>query len=353
MGDPFVVMAPMSVNTGPLRRSMLKTRRRETPARRIACATIFFKQGSGSPELVQNNQTLYPTKHAAPASHMCKAVAMTMHNPADNPVHGMPVANENDLSLVMQGHLAFQTLYAGHELGIFTYLAAHPGATRDDMAAATGLADRPTTFLLSALRTLGLITGPDTALRNTAVAEKHLVDGQPESYSSILNWYHALVYPLASGLTDSLRHDTNMGLDQLAGEGSTVYERLAGNAELQKIFHLGMSAISQMAVGGLVHSNHFARHRRLLDVGAGDATNSIALVRAHKHLASVLVDLPSVLDLAPGDKIADSGVRDIAWSYARPTFSPIHSLPMSMRSCSLTSCQYSVPRKTHPAEAGP
>jgi L-tyrosine C(3)-methyltransferase len=238
-----------------------------------------------------------------------EADAMTIYRSANNSVRRVPVANESDLSLVMQGHFAFQTLYAGHKVGIYTYLAAHPGATRDDLAAALRLADRPTTYLLSALRTLGLITGPDTALRNTAVAEQHLVDDRPDSYAPILDWYHAIVYPLASGLTDSLRRDTNVGLDQLTGEGDTVYERLASNPDLQKIFHLGMSAISRIAVEGLVGSHRFARHQRVLDIGAGDATNSIALLRTHRHLTSVLVDLPSVLELAR-EKVADSGVAD-------------------------------------------
>lgn len=135
------------------------------------------------------------------------------------------------------------------------------------------------------------------------------MDNRPDSYAPILDWYHTIAYPLAAGLTDSLRRDTNVGLDQLAGEGSTVYERLAANPDLEKIFHLGMSAKSRIAAEGLVGSDRFARHQRLLDVGAGDATNSIALLRTHQHLTSVLVDHPSVLDLAR-DKIAESGVAD-------------------------------------------
>jgi len=207
----------------------------------------------------------------------------------------------------MQGHFAFQTLYAGYKLGVFTYLAAHPGATRDTLAEALYLADRPATFLVCALRTLGLVTGPDTALHNAPVVNDHFSDSSPDNYGPILDFYQHLIYPLAADLTDSLQRNANTALHRLGGEGSTLYERMAARPDLEKTFHLGMSAVSRIGAAGLVGSGLFSRHERLLDVGGGDATNSIALLRAHPHLTSILLDLPSVLDLARS-KIVDSGL---------------------------------------------
>ncbi|MFZ3494792.1 hypothetical protein ACODT5_16510 [Streptomyces sp. 5.8] len=74
--------------------------------------------------------------------------------------------SDEDLDVLIHGHIAFQILGSAHELGLFDYLSTHPGASEQEVAAATGLADYPFSVLLGGLRTLGMVTDDDGHLDN-------------------------------------------------------------------------------------------------------------------------------------------------------------------------------------------
>jgi hypothetical protein len=58
---------------------------------------------------------------------------------------------------VMQGHVAYQLLWAGHKLDLFSLLSHKPGSTLTWIRGRLGLAERPASILLVGLTTLRVI----------------------------------------------------------------------------------------------------------------------------------------------------------------------------------------------------
>ncbi|MVO85453.1 methyltransferase domain-containing protein [Streptomyces sp. p1417] len=229
--------------------------------------------------------------------------------PATSTGTGTGTMTEDQLGLIMQGHVAFQALWAAHELGVFPHLSAHPDATADEVAKETGLPASSLEVLLGALRGLGLVEEHDGRLRNAPLAEEHLVPGRPGSYTPMLGWQRHIVYPGLSDFTASLREGTSVGLRNFPGPGDTLYHRLAVHPELRGVFHEAMSGLSALANQGLSASGALGGSRHVVDVGGGDGTNAIALASAHPGLRVTVFDLPSVTELAR-QNIERAGLTD-------------------------------------------
>jgi hypothetical protein len=200
--------------------------------------------------------------------------------------------------LIMQGHAAFQLLWAGTQLGLFPLLSRHPGAKAHEIGAALHLKPRPTSVLLTGLTALRLIHKEDGGYRNGPIAQRFLIPGVRDCMVDILGWQRHIVYPGAMDLVDALRGDTNVGLRHFPGQGETLYARIAETPSLEKIFHDAMSAISNSANEMLAERMDLSGVRHLVDAGGGDGTNAIRLARQHPGLRVTVFDSPTVCRLA-------------------------------------------------------
>jgi hypothetical protein len=211
--------------------------------------------------------------------------------------------------LIMQGHAAFQLLWAGTQLGLFTLLARHPGATSQEISAALHLKPRPTSVLLTGLTALRLIHKEEGGYRNGPIAQQFLIPGAHDCMVDILGWQRHIVYPGAMDLLEALRGDTNAGLRHFPGQGETLYARIADVPALEKIFHDAMSAISNAANEMLAERIDLSDVRHLVDAGGGDGTNAIRLARQHPRLRVTIFDSPTVCLLAERN-IQRAGLSD-------------------------------------------
>src|SRR5262249_6900049 len=124
----------------------------------------------------------------------------------------------------------------------------------------------------------------------------------PKSILPSLEAYHAIIYKPTSRLYESLKAGTNVGLDEIPGEGKYLYQRLEGSPELERKFHDWMHAIGRL--GGLndaslsVIDPLLSRVRRLVDYGGGDGANAITLCRRYRDLEVTVFDLPKVCEMA-------------------------------------------------------
>lgn len=213
------------------------------------------------------------------------------------------------LILIAGGHTAFQLLWAGVELGLYDKLSARPGQTLDELARSLGVARQPARILLIGLTALGVIKLENHHYRNAPLAEERMVSGKPGNIAPILGWQASIVYPGMMDFVISLKENRNAGLERFPGIGSTLYERLTHNKQLEKIFHDSMSGLSQQANQFLPGAVDFGRFKHIVDAGGGDGTNAIAIARAYPSVKASVFDSVSICDNAR-QNIARAGMSD-------------------------------------------
>ncbi len=203
-----------------------------------------------------------------------------------------------NLVLIMGGHTAFQLLWAGVQLGIFTALSETPGMTRTDLGKKTNLGERPIRILMTGLTALKLVLKDDISYRNSAIVEKILIPGNPENWVDVLGWQNYIVYPGEMDFVESLKQNKNIGLERFPGIENNLYARLAHNPFLEKIFQDAMSSLSTSANNYLATQADLSKVNHLVDAGGGDGTNAIRLARAFPDLKVSIFDAPTVCKIA-------------------------------------------------------
>lgn len=206
--------------------------------------------------------------------------------------------DENGLLMLMHGHVAFQLLWSGAELGLFALLSRRGPLTRERIAAALKLELQPTRILLMGLVSLRVLRKNGDHYANGDVAECHLVPGKPGCAIPWLQFQRHIAYGPLADLTDALRQNRNVGLRHFPGAGDTLYQRIAGHAELERVFHEGMSCLSEAAAVELAAAADLRGSRHLLDLGGGSGTNAIPLAERNAGLKVTIFDFPTVCQAA-------------------------------------------------------
>lgn len=206
-----------------------------------------------------------------------------------------------DPSLIMRVALAYRSsmvLFAASELDLFSRLAEAP-ATAADVAAACGTHGESTRLLLDACVAEGLLSrdGDRYALGEAAAA--FLVKGRPAYIGHGLKYAEDL-YPPWGQLADLVRH----GRPTMPPE-----EILGGDPEKTRAFIYAMHERARGFSSMLPSGIDLAGRKRLLDVGGGPGTYSIALVRSAPGLRSTILDLPAVLEISK-EIVAANGCAD-------------------------------------------
>jgi SAM-dependent methyltransferase len=184
------------------------------------------------------------------------------------------------------GFMAAKHLFAAHELGLFEALAEGP-AGLDALAARTGLTPRATRISADAMVALGLLERDGVAgpYRNGAVAGAFLSGQGPADLRPLLTFWDRISYPAWSHLARSLA----------TGPPTEILEL---DDELQAVASAGIEAILAGPASALPAAVDLRGRRRLLDVGGGTGSWSIAAVRATEHLTATVLELPVVAALA-------------------------------------------------------
>jgi hypothetical protein len=196
----------------------------------------------------------------------------------------------------MFGHLHFQSLWAGVELNVFDELETHGAQTIAALGEKIGLAAQPAKMVVANLCALGLLEKQGDTYANGALTKRFLLSKSPASIVQVIRWQARIVYPGVEDYVRSLRENTNVGLARFPGSGRTLYERLAGDPELEKIFQDAMASMpSNRSLG-----DHLPLEGRshLCDCGGGNGRNAIDLAGRHPGLRVTIFDQPTVCEKA-------------------------------------------------------
>lgn len=182
------------------------------------------------------------------------------------------------------GFMAAKHLFAASELGVFEALAESP-ATLDALAACTGLTRRATRITADAMVALGLLQRDGERYRNGAAAGHFLAGRTPADLRPLLRFWDKVSYPTWEGLAEALA----------SGPRREVFDL---DETQQEIVSAGIEAILAGPARALAEVVDFSGHQRLLDVGGGTGSWSIAAVQRHPHLAATVFDFPVTAEIA-------------------------------------------------------
>jgi len=186
---------------------------------------------------------------------------------------------------IATGFMAAKALFAASELGLFEALAESP-APLEALAARCGLTPRATRISADAMVALGLLEHDEGAYRNGPLAETFLSGRTPADLRPLLRFWDKVSYPATEQLASALSK----------GPCGEQLSKLSG--ETQQIAQAGIAAATAGPLRALIATGRFSDRHRLLDVGGGNGSWSIGLLRANPHLHATVVDLPTVTPIA-------------------------------------------------------
>jgi SAM-dependent methyltransferase len=202
----------------------------------------------------------------------------------------------SDLRSDIKHFMNSRAVLTAAELDLFTELDRHP-ATAAELAARLLLHERATTRLLDCLVANGLLAKSDgryhPAEQAAALSARH-----PETIlPSVLHLNH--LWGRWSHLTESVRLGQNPHREP---------DKRREGARL-KAFIGTMHVVGRELSHNIAQAYNLNRFTRLLDIGAGAASYTIAFLQQNPRMRAVLFDLPEVIPLAKR-RLRDAGLQD-------------------------------------------
>jgi SAM-dependent methyltransferase len=207
------------------------------------------------------------------------------------------LAAEPSPAAIMQlasGFMAAKHLFAANELGLFEALADSP-ANLDALAARTGLTRRAARISADAVVALGLLEVHDGIYSNSKTATRFLAGPGPGDLRPFLRLWDKISYPAWTRLAEALA----------SGPPREMFEL---DAELQHIASAGIEAILTGPATTLPEAFDFGPHKRLLDIGGGTGSWSIAIAQRYQNIRAAILELPTVTELARS-RVAAAGLQ--------------------------------------------
>ncbi len=205
------------------------------------------------------------------------------------------------VKMVTFGYFGFESLVVGYHIGLFDFLHRQPNSTLQQIKDYLKLSEGSVRALLLACCAFGLIVKNKKrgTYRNDVIYDRLAVRESPNNILPMLDFHQYIIYRSLFDLEKSVKEGRNTGLELFTGPGNTLYDRLSVHPDLQQIFHDGMQCISKTTNPHFVsNAKECKRLNHLVDVGGGDGTNCIALVKQYPNLKATIFDLPTVCELA-------------------------------------------------------
>ena len=191
--------------------------------------------------------------------------------------------------LIMQLALAYRAsavFFAASDLDVFTHLSSGP-LTAADVASRAGAAAEPMRLILESCADAGLLVRNGDTFANSATADVFLVRGRPAYLGESLKYARDL-YPAWGSMTALVK----------TGRPTMPPETILGDDKAKtRAFVMAMHERAKGIGSVLPHNVDMSGRKRLLDVGGGPGTYSVALCRQTPGLTSTVLDRPGVLEV--------------------------------------------------------
>ena len=186
---------------------------------------------------------------------------------------------------IAQGFMASKHLFAASALGVFEALGEGP-VDLVGLAARTGITVRTARISADAMVALGLMERHGERYANCPVAATFLSGTTPADLRPLLTFWDRLSYPAWDDLAGAL------------GRGRPAREIFEIGDELVPVMSAGIAAATASACHALPEAAGLPVGSRVLDVGGGTGSWSIALAAADPTLTATVLELADVARVA-------------------------------------------------------
>lgn len=199
--------------------------------------------------------------------------------------------NRSDLLALARGFQPAALLFALIELDLASVLDEYPqGATATELATRLTLQERPLTAVLEAATAQGILSYEAGKYANTALSAECLSRQGKRYLGEQLKSYHSQ-YPGWAKLAQAARTGETVLPDlQQTAEDKAVQQRL-----LMGLHNSGLNVLPQLLP---LLAPYLRQVWRVLDVGSGSGTYSLAIAEKYPQVEAVLLDKPAVLEMA-------------------------------------------------------
>ena len=228
------------------------------------------------------------------------------------------ITEESILDLA-RGFMASRVLLSGAELDLFTLLVKEP-LTAEEVAAATRARLRGVVILLDALSALGFLVKKDGCYHTEPPVATLLSATAPDSILPMV-LHMGTVWQNWSEITDIVLGKTMPGLKT---KGALAKDN-------RKAFIGAMHVAASKAAPKIVAEINPGQARRLLDVGGGSGSYTLAMLSAVPEMRATLFDLPPVIEMAR-DRVQAADMLDrvelVAGDFYKDELPPGHDLAL-------------------------
>lgn len=188
-------------------------------------------------------------------------------------------------------------VFTAAELDLFSLLAHRP-LTVNEVTAETGGDQRAMTILLDALCALGFLVKQESSYQTEPSAVPLLVQDSAQSMLPMVQ-HMGTLWQTWSKLTDIVLGKTAAGR---SGPGALHKDHI-------KAFIGAMHAVAAKMAPAVVATINPAGVRKMIDVGGGSGSYTLAFLQASPEMRATLFDLPEVIDMAR-ERIKAEGMID-------------------------------------------
>jgi SAM-dependent methyltransferase len=214
-----------------------------------------------------------------------------------------PLEDVRQISALTYGFIASKALFAALDLDLFTRIAQGID-TLPALAEATNVAANRLRTLLTALKTVGLLSEADGRFTNAPATHTFLVAGAAGDFRDYIRVVNG------GFLYDGLRHLEKAMRGEPIAPGKAFYDIAYSEGGV------GGSAFSRAQHAGSLGPAHLMARRvdakgahTLLDVGGGSGAYTLAFLKANPDLRATILDFPETTETARR-YAADAGLSD-------------------------------------------
>jgi SAM-dependent methyltransferase len=196
-----------------------------------------------------------------------------------------------------RGFMTSRILLSGAELDLFTLIASR-SMTAEEIAAEKKIDLRGITILLDALSALGFLMKENSRYHTESSVGALLSSDSPDSVLPMI-LHAATLWKTWSHLTDIVSGRVTPGLKEKGALGKENYKAFIG----------AMHAVGSRSAPEVVAAINPGTARRLIDVGGGSGTYTLAFLREYPEMRATLFDLPQVIEIAR-ERVQHAGMTD-------------------------------------------
>ena len=207
-------------------------------------------------------------------------------------MHAKPVEEVREISAITYGFMASKALFAAVEFDLFTSIARGVDLL-PALVNATGIAENRLVALLTALKSLGLITERDGRFINAPATARYLVAGAPGDFRDYVKLVNGVFgYDSFRHLGTALRAE-RIFPDKGFYEG-LIYDAGIGGESFSSAQHSGSLGPARL----MTRRVDLTGRKQLLDVGGGSGAYTLAFCAANPQLSATILDFPPTIDTA-------------------------------------------------------